>query len=101
MLLAAGADVNQKDRYGSTPLHTACSTGDVEVVEALPARRGAEGQGAPASSEPVCSPPRPPAGMPVCPPARLPAHSRPFRARLPPTPTATPNRAPPPPHPLQ
>lgn len=35
LLLAAGADPNAKDRWEQTPVHFACSTGDVKLVEML------------------------------------------------------------------
>ncbi len=34
-LIAAGADVNNRDYYGKTPLHHACSRGRVKIVEIL------------------------------------------------------------------
>lgn len=37
-LVAAGADVNAKQRHGWTPLHGAADSGDVELVELLLAR---------------------------------------------------------------
>ena len=41
LLLAAGADVDKKDRLGSSPLHRACEQGHAEIVELL-LRHGAD-----------------------------------------------------------